>query len=95
MNPTCPKCGAAFVEFRESWSGFECGTSVAGSHSLRHTEQCLRRQRDSLLLENAALRKAQKAAWDEGYDSGLANHVDGDRAWSLSEAKRIHDGGKP
>ena len=96
MNPTCPKCGA------EPWfpNEYNCG-SVGTPNGLIQSVPCkfreerrnLETQRDALLLENTARRKATKAAWDEGWDSTQCGytHAEAEREWSRSEAKRIHD----
>ena len=91
MNDKCPKCGAEEVAgYRQEYS---CGSFHAdGDFYEASVGTCIERQRDSLLAENKALRAAQKTAWDEGWDDSRSGAIDGDRAWSRSEAKRIHDG---
>ena len=91
MTPTCPKCGAALQVVGSGYS-FACGTWIGSKDATTIDEgrDCTRSQRDALLRENAALRRAVKAAWNEGFDSGAGSGSE-DREWNRSEAKRIHD----
>ena len=97
MNDKCPKCGAGYDA--GGLNRFHCGSfwmiGDSGTRVLNEARVCISNQRDALILENAALRKAQKTAWDEGWEDRDAQCSEKDIHWDQSIAKDVHDGISP